>query len=371
MSQSTPGCYAVTMRLTLDPFRLLLISLAGWLNQHQREVIDYLEEENRVLREQLGSKRLRLNDDQRRRLAVKAKKLGGRVLHELKTLVAPETLLAWHRKLIARKYDGSKRRGPGRPRTQDDLQQLVVRMASENRDWGYRRIQGALANLGHEVARGTIAKILKEHGPEPAPERNRKTTWKEFLSRHRDVIVAADFFTVEAWTRRGLTRFLVLFLIDVSSRRVEIGGLARQANGLWMSQVARNLSDAAEGFLVGKRYLIHDRDPLFTAEFLETLGTSGVKLVKLPPRSPNLNAHAERFVRTIKESCLERMILFGEGSLRKALHEFVAHYHHERNHQGLGNRLIIEEESGVGTSGPIQCRQRLGGMLNYYYREAA
>ena len=246
------------MSLTLDPFRLLLISLAGWLNQHQRDVIDYLEEENRVLREQLGNKRLRLNDDQRRRLAAQAKKLGWRVLHELKTLVTPETLLPWHRKLIARKYDGSKQRGPGRPPTQDDLQQLVVRMASENRDRGYRRIQGALANLGHQVARGTMAKILKEHGLEPAPERQRKTTWKEFLSRHRDVIVAADFFTVEAWTRRGLTRFLVLFLIDPSSRRVEIAGLARQANGLWMSQVARNLSDAAEGFLVGKRFLIHD-----------------------------------------------------------------------------------------------------------------
>ena len=359
------------MRLTLDPFRLLLISLAGCLSQPQQDVIDYLQEKNRVLRQQLGSKRLRLNDDQRRRLAVKAKKLGWRVLHELATIVTPETLLAWHRKLIARKYDGSKQRGPGRPRAQDAIQQLVVRMATENRDWGYRRIQGALANLGHEVARGTIANLLKEHGLEPAPERNRKTTWKEFLSRHREVIAAADFFTVEAWTRSGLTRFLVLFLIDLSSRRVEITGLARQANGLWMSQMARNLADAAEGFLIGKRYLIHDRDPLFTAEFLETLGTSGVQSVKLPPCSPNLNAHAERFVRTIKESCLERMILLGEGSLRKAIHEFVEHYHRERNHQGLGNRLIIEDESGVGSGGLIQCRQRLGGMLNYYHRVAA
>jgi helix-turn-helix protein len=277
------------MRPTLDPFRLLLISLAGCLNQQQQDVIDYLQEENRVLREQLERKRLRLNDEQRRRLAVKAKKLGRCVLHELTTLVTPETLLAWHRKLIARKYDGSQRRGPGRPRVQDQIQQLVVRMATENRDWGYRRIQGALANLGHRVARGTIANILKEHGLEPSPERNRKTTWKEFLSWHREVIVAADFFTIEAWTRRGLTRFLVLFLIDLASRRVEIGGLAREANGLWMSQVGRNLCDAAEGFLVGKRYLIHDRDPLFTAEFLETVETSGVKSVKLPPRSPNLS----------------------------------------------------------------------------------
>jgi len=168
------------MSLTLDPFRLLLISLAGWLNQHQRDVIDYLEEENRVLREQLGNKRLRLNDDQRRRLAIKAKKLGGRVLQELKTLVTPETLLAWHRKLIARKYDGSRRRGPGRPRVPDEIHQLVVRMATENGDGGYRRIQGALANLGHEVVRSTIANILKEHGLEPAPEPNRETTGRSF-----------------------------------------------------------------------------------------------------------------------------------------------------------------------------------------------
>ena len=243
-------------------------------------------------------------------------------------------------------------------------------MATENRDWGYRRIQGALANLGHEVARGTIARILKEHGLEPAPERNGKTTWREFLSRHRDVIVAADFFTIEAWTRQGLTRFLVLFFIDLSSRRVEIAGVGRQANGLWMSQVARNLSDAAEGFLIGKRYLIHDRDPLFTTEFLQTLENSGVHSVKLPPRSPNLNAYAERFVRTIKESCLERMILFGESSLRKAMHEFVEHYHHERNHQGLGNRLIMKEGPCLAT-GRIKCRRRLGGMLNFYYRQAA
>ena len=138
-----------------------------------------------------------------------------------------------------------------------------------------------------------------------------------------------------------------------------------------MAQAARNLSDDAEGFLVGKRYLIHDRDPLFTTEFLETLGNASVESVKLPPRSPNLNAYAERFVRTIKESCLDRMILFGEGSLGKAIAEFVAHYHLERNHQGLGNRLITVGKAQVGIQGAIRRRQRLGGMLNYYYRQAA
>src|SRR5215472_7318401 len=333
------------MRLAMDPFRLLLISLAGWLDQQQQDVIDYLQEENRLLREQLGGQRLHFNDDQRRRLAVQAKKLGWRTLQQLSTVVTPATLLAWHRRLIAAKYEGSKRRGPGRPRTKNEIRQLVVRMATENRDWGYRRIQGALANLGHEVARGTIANILKQHGLEPASERERKTTWKEFLCRHREMIVAADFFMVEAWTRRGLTRFLVLFLIDLSTRRVEIAGVTRDANGLWMSQVARNLSDAAEGFLIGKRYLIHDRGPLFTEEFSKILQASGIKTLKLPPSSPNLNAHAERFVRTIKESCLERMILFREGSLRKAIHEFIGHYHYERNHQGLGNRLVGKEPS--------------------------
>jgi putative transposase len=178
------------MRLAFDPFRLLLISVAGWLNERQQDVIDYLQEENRVLREQLGGKRLRFNDNQGRRLAVRAEKLGRRVLHELTTIVTPATLLAWHRRLIAQKYDGSEQRRPGRPRTGDEIENLIVRMATENRDWGYRRIQGALANLGHEIARGTIANILKEHELEPAPERDRKTTWKEFLSRHREVIAA-------------------------------------------------------------------------------------------------------------------------------------------------------------------------------------
>src|SRR5215472_12065137 len=247
--------------------------MAGWMNQQQQFAIDYLREENRVLKEQLGGRRLRLNDDQRRRLAAKAKRLARRVL-----------------------YDGTAQRGPGRPRTAGEIEALVVRMADENRDWGYRRILGALSNLGYRIARGTVANILKQHGIEPAPERNRKTTWKEFLSRQWELIVAADFFTIEIWTRKGLQRFLVLFFIELSTRKVEIAGIASAANGLWMSQIARNLTAADEGILSGKRYLIHDRDPLFTDEFLNMLGDTGVKSVRLPPNSPNLNAYAERFV---------------------------------------------------------------------------
>jgi putative transposase len=288
------------MPAVLDPFRFVLVAVAGWMNQRQLHAIEYLREENRVLREQVGERRLRLNDEQRRRLAAKAKGLGRKLLAEVATIVTPETLLRWHRKLVAEKYDGSGNRGPGRPRKPGEIEDLVVQMAEQNRDWGYRRIQGGLSNLGHTLARSTIAEILKRHGIEPAPERSRKTTWKEFLTQHWDLIVAADFFTVEVWTANGLQRFVVLFFIELSTRRVEIAGVSAAANGLWMSQIARNLT-MADGLFAGKRYLIHDRDPLFTQEFRSVLKDSGVQSVKLPARSPNLNAYAERFVRSIKE----------------------------------------------------------------------
>src|ERR1035437_6948459 len=198
----------------------MLIAVSGWMNQRQLLVIDYLREENRVLREQLGGRRVRLDDNQRRRLAVRAKTLGRKVLAEVATIVTPETLLAWHRKPIPQKYDGPAHRAPGRPRTAGEIEALVVRLAQENREWGYRRVEGAMSNLGHERARSTIAQILKRHGIEPSPERSRKTTWKEFLSRHWELIVATDFFTVEVWTRRGLQRFMVLFFIELSTRKV-------------------------------------------------------------------------------------------------------------------------------------------------------
>jgi putative transposase len=175
---------------------------------------------------------------------------------------------------------------------------------------------------------------------------------------------------VDVWTGRGLTRFAVLFIIDLSTRRIHIAGIAPEPDAAWMRQMSRNLTDAADGFLMGKRYVIHDRDPLFTEAFRETLAAAGVQVVRLPPRSPNLNAYAERFVRTIKESCLDRMILVGESSLQRAIGEFIEHYHHERNHQGLGNRLIVP--LAAHTIGDrIRSRERLGGLLKYYHRSAA
>jgi len=207
------------MRATLDPFSFLVTALAGWMNQYQWHIIQYLMEENRVLREQIGNRRLKFSDDQRRRLATKAKKVGRKLLAQVATIVTPQTLLAWHRKLIAQKYDGSSFRTSGRSRIRDEVAAIVVRMAEENRSWGYRRIQVALSNLGHLLAHNTIANILKRNGIEPAPERSRKTTWKEFLNRHWQQIAASDFFTIEVWTRNGLKRFVVLFFMELSTRR--------------------------------------------------------------------------------------------------------------------------------------------------------
>jgi putative transposase len=359
------------MARTLNPLPFVLMGMAGWLNQRQQQVIEYLQEENRVLREQTGKRRLRFTDDQRRRLAVKAKVLGRRTLAELDTLVMPDTLLNWHSKLIAEKYDGSLQRRPGRPQVREAVQHLVVRLAKENRTWGYRRIQGALSHVRFKLAVSTIAEILRRHGIEPAPERSRKTSWKEFLAQHWELIVAADFFSVEIWTWKGLKRFLVLFFIDLATRQVEIAGISSAANGFWMSQVGRNATDAVDRILFGKRYLIHDRDPLFAAEFQQLLASVGVKSVKLPRQSPDLNAYAERFVRTTKESCLERRVLFGERSLRSAVHEFTQHCLRERHHQGLGNRLILSDNCTEVNQGRIRCRGRLGGLLNYHYCEAA
>jgi putative transposase len=351
------------------PLHFLMLIFAGWVNRHQQDVIDYLQEENRVLREQLGGKRFRFTDEHRRRLAVKAKRVGRRGLFQLETLVTPDTLLRWYQQLIARKYDGSKRRSPGRPRTAAEIGELILRMARENPRWGYTRIRGALYNLGHEIGRNTIKRILLENGFDPI--RRKGMSWETFLKAHWGAIAATDFFSVEVLTRTGLVRYFVLFVIDLKTRRVEIAGILPRPNGDWMGQIARNLTDCDDGFLNGSRHLIHDRDPLFTTSFREILRSSGVEAVKLPARSPNLNAYAERFVRSIKSECLVQIIPLGERHLCHAVKEYTEHYHVERNHQGLENRLIEQRQGVVDTNSSVLRHERLGGVLNYYERRAA
>jgi len=354
----------------MNPLPFLLTCVAGWMNHRQQLVIEYLEEEIRVLQEQLG-KRTRFDDDQRRRLTAKGKPIGRKGLARFACIVTPDTLLAWHRRLIAKKYDSSKKRGPGRPTTKVDLRELVLRMARENRSWGYTRIQGALTNLRHEVGRGTIANILREAGLVPASGRRKGMTWKEFLRVHWSTMAATDFFTVEVWTPVGLVRYHVLFVMRLMTREVHFAGMVPEPGQTWMIQMARNMTDPCDGFLRGFRFLIHDRSTPFTEQFREILKRAGIEPLPLPARSPNLNAFAERFVHSVKESCVERMIFFGESSLRRAISEFALNYHRERNHQALENKIIQPEFAEFPDGGTIRSRQRVGGLLRYYYREAA
>ena len=356
----------------LSPFYFLVMLCSGWINREQLQAIEYLQTESAVLRELLGKKRMRLNDDQRRRLAAKGRALGRSRLAELATIVTPDTILRWHRTLIARKWDFSaNRKSPGRPATGQAIAELTVRLARENPTWGYDRIEGALANLGHDVAANTVKNILTAHGIEPAPKRSKLPRWSEFIKSHLGCLAATDFFTTEVWTKNGLVTYFVLFVIDLASRRVEIAGITASPDSPWMCQVARNLVDGEDGFLRGKRYLLMDRDGKYSPEFRAVLRHAAVKPLRLPPRTPDLNAFAERFVRSIKEECLDRFVFFGENMLRHAVKEFSSHYHRERPHQGLGNRVIEPGENAGQKIGQIVCHERLGGLLKYYERKAA
>ena len=258
-------------------------------------------------------------------------------------MFTPDTILRWHRQLVAAKWDYSQRRQkkPGRPPTPEEITQLVLQMARENPSWGYDRIVGALANLKHRISDQTVGNILKAHGIEPAPERKRQTTWKTFVSSHWDVLGAIDFTTIEVWTKGGLVTFYLLFVMELATRRVHFAGCTPNPDEPWMQQIARNLTDAEDGFFLGKRYVLMDRDGKFCPAFREILKHEGVESVLLPPKSPNLNAQLERFHRSLKEECLSRLIFFGEASLRNAVRQFLAHYHGERNHQGMGNRILV------------------------------
>jgi len=233
-------------------------------------------------------------------------------------------------------------------------------MAHENRSWGYDRIAGALVHLGYDISDQTVGNILKRRGLPPAPERKKSTTWKEFIRSHMDVLVATDFFTTEVWTLGGLVTFSVLFFIELGSRRVHIAGITPHPNEAWMKQVARNVTMEEWGFLEAGQYLIHDRDTKFCAAFTQILDNAGVKRVPLPPRSPHLNAYAERWVRSVKEEALSRMMLCGERSLWHVLTEYVAHDHGERPPQGQDNVLLFPSaHTNPQPEGPLQCRERL------------
>ena len=309
-----------------------------------------------------------LDNHQRMRLAAKAKQLTRELLEQTTVLFTPDTVLAWYRKRIAQKYDGSRNcKHPGRPQISQEARDLVIRFKEENPRWGYTRIRDYIVHLGYKMGETTVKNILLENGYDSEPDLTRKTTWKEFIKSHWNVLAACDLVSIELFVKGRLVRYMVFFAIHVATRKVEILGVDAQPNGSWMEQIARNASGEG-GFLAGKKYLIHDRDSLYTEKFDCILKAAGVEAVKLPPRSPNLNPHAERFARSVKEECLDHLILSSEDQLRYALSEYLHYYHHERIHQGL-HRII--EPQHEGHQGEIICIERLGGLLKSYHRKAA
>jgi len=250
--------------------------------------------ENRILRNQIKG-RVHLTERQRKTLAEIGKQLGKQALAEVATIVKPDTILAWHRTLVAQKFDGSQQRQPpGRPQINAELEALVVRLARENRRWGYDRIAGALKHLGYTINDQTVGNILNRHGIPPAPERKKTTTWQAFIRTHMDVLVATDFFTTEVWTWCGLVTYYILCFIRISTREVHVAGLTLSPDQGWMMQMVRNVTMADWRFLTSWQYLVHDRDAKFCPAFQRIVDEAGVKRVALPARSPNLNAYAVR-----------------------------------------------------------------------------
>ena len=352
------------------PLAFIVLLFAGWVNRQQQAVIDYLLEENRVLRTAHGHRRVRLTDDQRRVLAVKGKALGRRRLTGIAGIVTPDTILRWYRTLVAKKYDGSPTRRPGRPRTKADLAALVVRLASENPRWGYTRIRGGLKGLGHDVGRNTIKSILKDHGIEPAPDRGADMPWKTFLAAHWDALAAGRLLH-----GRGPDTARPRSLCRVLRHEAEDAPCGDRRD---RAAAGRDLDDAGRSESHRRRRRLSERHPAHHPRsrsavyrrFSTPAADSGVTPVVLPAWSPNLNAFAERFVGSAKSECLDRIVLLGEGHLRAAVDEFVRHYHEERPHQGLNNQLIAPKITAIGR-GRVRCRERLGGVLKFYHREAA
>ena len=292
------------------------------------------------------------------------------MLERCTVLFTADTISGWYNKLIAEKYDGSKNRTKvGRPRITEEIVDLVIKFKEENPRWGYQKITDQIVYLGYKISKSTVKNILLENGYDPEPDLTVKSTWHEFIASHWEVLAACDFFTIELLVGRKLIRCTAFFVMELCTRKVFFAPIKPQPDGEYMTRVARILTDYEDGFLRDKRFLIYDRDPLYTNEFHGILKSSGIEPVKFPPRSPDLNPYAERFVKSVKSECLNYLILSSIKQLEYVLKNYREYYHHERIHQSLGR--IIEPKHSIDETAEIVCVERLGGLLKSYHRLAA
>lgn len=354
----------------------LIATLVRVLSRELTLQNEHLRTENRILRSHLPG-RIRFTDDERRTLVETAMAMGRNLMRETVTIVKPETILGWQRRLEKQKWDYSERRKrkPGRPRTLGNIEELVCRMAREN-IWGYKRIVGELAKLEITVSKSCVANILLRNSLPPSPERN-GLTWREFLSRHADVLLCTDFLTQEIWTCKGLQRAYVMFVIHLRTRRVLLARATFSPHTEWVKQQIRNVMWECEDRDIEPRFFLHDNDSCFGSGVDNFLSSCGVEPKKTPYKAPNANSHAERWVRTIRQECLNHLILFGLGRLQRVVNEYVAFYNTRRPHQGIGNVVpkdVDTKESvdrTIGNTDSVKSEEFLGGLLKSYYREAA
>ena len=353
--------------------RKFLCELKKMFHSSQESVIQYLTQEIKFLMAHL-ERRPKPTEGEKAALARAAQAVDAVYLEKTFNLFTPATLHRWYRKLVRKKWDYSARvRKKGRPKVSPELEAWVVKLALENPIDGYQTLAGRLKLLGFETNPETIQNILKRNGIPTAPERAGQLTWREFLDTNWEDLAATDFLTWEVLTPFGLVTYFILFFIRHLDRKIHIAGVTTGPHEEWMKQIARNITDPETGFLEPGTKLLHDRDGKYTAHFDRLLDECGIETLRTPPKSPNCNAHAERFVRSLKQQCLSRKIITNENQLRKTLKEYVEYYNHERCHQGMGNTIPdpIPEHGVFDTKGKIQRKERLGGLLKFYYRGKA
>ncbi len=332
------------------------------------EKVDILEE---IATEQNDGKRPEFSELQKKRLAHRGKKLNEFLLGQVERVFAPGTIHKWYRELIAEKYDSTRnpnQKKRGRKPVSPEIVEKVLYFAEQNPDWGYERIAGTMRYLGYDVCASTVRNILNAHGIVPDPERRLRGDWLQFIDTQQYVTAATDFAQVEIVTPYGLVRQSLLFFMDIGSREVRLGGVAHAPDSNWTTQIARNMCDMWDGFLLGKKYLIHDRDPLFNKRFDMIFESIGIEIKRMPPFTPQMNSRIENFIRALKTECLDKIIFRSEEQLRLAIKEYLEYWNHYRPHEGLGGQIPMPLKQD--SKAPIKEVSFLGGLFHGYYRPA-